>query len=110
MYRNYTTLKQFNENPERFVFFVDFSRKLAKKYKTRTFYITLCRQLALEKGFSREDVMDFADLKMNKTPRRKRAHSKKYYEGVFNFLEPLSDQQWEDITKPTMYDKSKGST
>lgn len=55
---------------------------------------------------SREDIMDWTDEKSKFYKNTPGANEPRRYSDLFNFLEDLEDDAWEDITQITKYDKS----
>ena len=89
---------------EREAFFRWFSQEIADKYNVPCNHIRTIRTLALHEKLDRLDIMDWADLKSKQNRKKRHGMPKKYYQGIFNFLETLPDESWDDITQKTKFD------
>ncbi len=85
-------------------FFKKLHEQLAQKYKTSSFFIMKMRVNAINKNRDRLEMMDTYDellLQKEKEKNRPRRH----WLPLFTFLENLSDDDWNEITKRTKFDK-----
>lgn len=85
-------------------FFDQFHLTLADKYNIPEDYIATIRSFALGQNWLKEDIMDWADEKI-KLYKQKNKKPRKRWKEIFNFLESLSNEDWNKILKKTKFDK-----
>ena len=84
-------------------FFDKLHTDIATKYGITIHDVSMIRSFALGEKFIREDIMDWLD---NKARSYKRGETiPTYVKPLFTFLEELSDEAWDDITRKTEFDK-----
>lgn len=87
-------------------YFIQLHQELEAKYHIPPHCVRTIRNLALGQKMSREEIMDWADEKTKFYKNIKGATEPRKYSDLFNFLEDLQDDVWEEITQITKYDKS----
>ena len=86
-------------------FFDNLASELSIKYSISPNIIHSIRSFALGNKFIKEEIMDWADLKIQRGKKSKSHDVGKKYIETFNFLENLSDEDFADITQKTEFDK-----
>lgn len=87
-------------------FFIELHEKLAVKYRISPGIIGTIRSFAIGRKMTREEIMDWADEK-DLAAKKNGFTPKKQWIDMFNFLEDLQDDAFEEITKRTKYDVKK---
>lgn len=85
-------------------FFDLLHEELSNKYNIDIHAIGLIRSFAIDRKMDRLELMDWSDEKL-KAYKIKHQPPKKYLKILFNFLENLEEDQWNDINQKTEYDK-----
>ena len=95
------------EPSEKQKYFTKVHTQLAKKYEIPLSYVNIIRSMAITKGFSREEAMDFLDERYKKY--KEKETPKEYLKPLFNLLEDMSDTIWKRLTRPTKLDRQKSA-